>query len=41
MDLKIYKDKQEVAEQFSGYFVDQLKIKILFTSRCREGVLQK
>lgn len=25
MDLKIYKDKQEVAEQFSSYFVDKLK----------------
>ncbi|MBO0354176.1 6-phosphogluconolactonase [Muricauda ruestringensis] len=30
MDLKIYKDKQEVAEQFSSYFVDQLKDKAAF-----------
>ncbi len=30
MDLKIYKDKQEVAEQFSSYFVDQLKDKTAF-----------
>jgi len=30
MDLKIYKDKQEVAKQFSGYFVDQLKDKDTF-----------
>ncbi|MEC7771197.1 MAG: 6-phosphogluconolactonase [Bacteroidota bacterium] len=30
MDLKIYKDKQEVAEQFSSYFVDQLKDKDAF-----------
>ena len=30
MDLKIYKDKQEVAKQFSSYFVDQLKDKAAF-----------
>lgn len=30
MELKIYKDKQEVAEQFSSYFVDQLKDKESF-----------
>lgn len=30
MELKIYKDKQEVAEQFSSYFVDQLKDKDAF-----------
>ncbi|NVN18545.1 6-phosphogluconolactonase [Muricauda sp. HICW] len=30
MDLKIYKDKQEVAEQFSNYLVDQLKDKETF-----------
>ncbi|UBZ14176.1 6-phosphogluconolactonase [Flagellimonas marinaquae] len=30
MDLKIYKDKQEVAGQFSSYFVDQLKDKAAF-----------
>ena len=30
MDLKIYKDKQEVAKQFSSYFVDQLKDKATF-----------
>ena len=30
MDFKINKDKQEVAEQFSSYFVDQLKDKAAF-----------
>ncbi|GAB4510077.1 MAG: 6-phosphogluconolactonase [Allomuricauda sp.] len=30
MELKIYKDKQEVAEQFSSYFVDQVKDKGTF-----------
>ena len=30
MNLKIYKDKQEVAEQFSSYFVDQVKDKGTF-----------
>ena len=30
MDLKIYKDKKEVAEQFSNYLVDQLKDKESF-----------
>ena len=30
MDLKIYSNKQEVAEQFSSYFVDQLKDKEAF-----------
>lgn len=30
MDLKIFKDKQEVAEQFSIYFVDKLKGKDRF-----------
>lgn len=30
MDLKIYKDKQEVAKQFSSYFVDQLKDRATF-----------
>lgn len=30
MDLKIYKDKQKVAEQFSSYFVDQVKDKGTF-----------
>jgi len=30
MDLKIYKDKQEVAEQFSSYFVDKMKDKNAF-----------
>lgn len=30
MELKIYKDKQEVAEQFSSYFVDLLKDKKSF-----------
>ncbi|MCR9227418.1 MAG: 6-phosphogluconolactonase [Flavobacteriaceae bacterium] len=30
MELKIYKDKQEVAEQFSSYFVGQLKDKEAF-----------
>nr|WP_297788333.1 6-phosphogluconolactonase [uncultured Allomuricauda sp.] len=30
MNLKIYKDKQEVAERFSSYFVDQLKNKDAF-----------
>ena len=30
MDLKIFKDKQEVAEQFSIYFVDKLKGKDSF-----------
>ena len=30
MNLKIYKDKQKVAEQFSSYFVDQVKVKGTF-----------
>ncbi|MBO6829091.1 6-phosphogluconolactonase [Allomuricauda sp.] len=30
MNLKIYKDKQKVAEQFSSYFVDQVKDKGTF-----------
>ncbi|MEC8831828.1 MAG: 6-phosphogluconolactonase [Bacteroidota bacterium] len=30
MELKIYRDKQEVAEQFSSYFIDQLKDKDAF-----------
>ena len=30
MDLKIYKDKQEVAEQFSSYFADKQKDKDAF-----------
>ncbi|MBA4744074.1 MAG: 6-phosphogluconolactonase [Muricauda sp.] len=30
MDLKIYKDKQQVAEQFSSYFTDKLKDKDAF-----------
>lgn len=30
MELKIYKDKQEVAEQFSSYFVDKIKDKEAF-----------
>lgn len=30
MDLKIYSNKQEVAEQFSSYFVDQVKDKGTF-----------
>lgn len=30
MDLKIYKNKQEVAEQFSSYFVDKLRDKDTF-----------
>jgi len=30
MDLKIYSNKQEVAEQFSSYFVDKLKDKDTF-----------
>ncbi|WP_421824762.1 6-phosphogluconolactonase [Flagellimonas oceanensis] len=30
MDLKIYKDKQEVAEEFSSYFVNQLQDKEAF-----------
>lgn len=30
MELKIYKDKQEVAEQFSSFFADKVKSGELF-----------
>ena len=41
MDIKIYKDKKEVAEQFSAYFVEKVKANDVFHVALPEEVPQR